>query len=51
MEELLTRLEQEGDPAAAELLRAQLQRLLPTVWEEEVSGVVREALKSRTAEP
>lgn len=51
MEALLTRLEQEGDPAAAELLRAQLQRLLPTVWEEEVSGVVREALKRRTAGP
>lgn len=50
MEDLLTRLEGEGNPEAAALLRAQLERLLPTVWEEEVSGVVQEALRNRAAE-
>ena len=49
MDDLLTRLEGEGNLEAAALLRAQLERLLPTVWEEEVSGVVQEALKNHRA--
>lgn len=50
MEEILDRLEQEGEAETAALLRAQLCRLLPTVWEEEVSGAVQAALQGRAAE-
>ena len=50
MEALLDQLEQEGRKETAEQLRVQLNHLLPTVWEEEVSGAVQAALQDRAAE-
>ena len=50
MEETLARLEREGQKELAEQLSAQLNRLLPAVWEEEVSGAVQAALQNRASE-
>ena len=49
MEATLDQMEREGQGEAAGLLRAQLSRLLPTVWEEEVSSAVQAALQHSEA--
>lgn len=41
MEQILTRMEQNGNREDAENLRIQLGHLLPTVWEEELSDKAR----------
>ena len=50
MEQTLARLEQGGQTEAAALLRIRLDRLIPTIWEEEVSGAVQAALQSKATE-
>ncbi len=38
MRKVMTQLEEKGSAAEAELLRAQLDRLVPQYWEDELSG-------------
>lgn len=48
-EQIAARLEEEGQREAAELLRIQLKRLVPTPWEEEISGELQPVLRDGAA--
>lgn len=50
MEELLDGMEGEGDVETVELLRRQLKRLIPTVWEEEISDTIRSRPQSNAVQ-
>lgn len=50
MEQLLERMEAGDSREEAQALRAQLEYLLPTVWEEELSGQIQALLRSKTAQ-
>lgn len=49
MEQILSQMEENGSQEEAESLRTQLNRLIPTLWEEEVSGAVQAALQNKEA--
>ena len=50
MEQLLERMEAGDSREEAQALRAQLEHLLPTVWEEELSGQIQALFRSKTAQ-
>ena len=50
MEQLLERMEAGDSREEAQALRAQLEHLLPTVWEEELSGQIHALFRSKTAQ-
>ena len=50
MEQLLERMEAGDSREEAQALRAQLEHLLPTVWEEELSGPIQALFRSKTAQ-
>ncbi len=50
MEQLLERMEAGDSREEAQALRTQLEHLLPTVWEEELSGQIQALFRSKTAQ-
>ena len=46
----LERMEAGDSREEAQALRAQLEHLLPTVWEEELSGQIQALFRSKTAQ-
>lgn len=50
MEQLLERMEAGDSREEAQALRAQLEHLPPTVWEEELSGQIQALFRSKTAQ-
>lgn len=50
MEQILTRMEENGRREEAESLRTQLSHLLPTLWEEELSAKVQALFRKQSDE-